>query len=84
MWTIEKYGSVNGDLIYYRKIRSLIEARWGMNTLPPHGKVPGDQRDFALILKNRFENGRRTSAAVRAAASLPSAAPRRPPCFAFS
>jgi len=63
VWTIEKYGSVNGDLIYYRKIASLIHQRWGENILPDYGKhVKGEDRDLAMIIKVRFENGRRRNA----------------------
>ena len=62
VWTVEKYGRVNADILYYRKIANLVHARWGMGCVPSHGKTLGDERDLATIIKNRFENGRRSNA----------------------
>ena len=62
VWTVEKFGCVNADILYYRKIANLVHARWGMGCVPSHGKTLGDERDLATIIKNRFENGRRSNA----------------------
>lgn len=77
VWCIEKYGTVNGDQIFYRKVQSLLEVKWGSDCLPDHGTMLGSERCWADILKNRFVNGRRTNATVSATCLLISAA-RRP------
>ena len=58
---------MNADILFYHKVKSLIELKFGMNVLPDHGKLLGSDRDWAILLKNRFENGRRTNAKVRTA-----------------
>ena len=51
MWAVEKYGSVNGDVIFYRKLRALMHHKFGANVLPGHGSTPGALRTGRVALK---------------------------------
>ena len=59
-WIIAKYGKVNGDMLFYTKVGNYLNDK--LACLPSRGKTDGAERSWALILKRRFENGRRASA----------------------
>ena len=63
-----KFGSVHGDKLFYTFIGNAFKAMYP--TLPNRGLVKGLHREWWRMVKNRFENGRRSSAAVRSAPSL--------------
>ena len=65
-FAIEKMGSVNGDILFYLRAETILNGIWGESALPDHGKIRGSQRRWSCILKNFFENYRRTNAAARA------------------
>jgi hypothetical protein len=63
LWAILTYGSVYGDALFYAAAGAILAAK-----LPPfanRGTQPAASRKWPKILKNRFENGRRTNAKVR-------------------
>ena len=59
-WIVAKYGKVNGDMLFYTKVGNYLNDK--LACLPSRGKTDGSDRSWALILKRRFENGRRKSA----------------------